>query len=174
MPDSVKIYDRITLEYAGGFPVAGGVGAICRDAKDGLWMMQERRIVCFSVATGQLKPQSVSLPEHVVTSNFSIDLEKGRMLVPNSGRDLNILIYGEIYTSPVLSGTFGERGGILSRTEKHLPGETAPLHFGGPRAVARIVVEIFSWQILLSRAVGALHWKLIARKKESCCGNWRA
>ena len=135
MPDSVKVYDRITLEYAGGFPVADGVGAICRDAKDGLWMMQERRIVCFSVATGQLKPQSVSLPEHVVASNFSIDLEKGRMLVPNSGRDLNILIYEEIYTSPVLTGTFGERGGILSRTEKHLSGETAPLHFGGPRAV---------------------------------------
>ncbi|WP_106828016.1 hypothetical protein [Parabacteroides pacaensis] len=135
MPDSIKVYNKEDMSYLRGYPVKGGVGLIYADNKDGLWMQQGQRILRIHQQNGKLLPQSVTLPEKVKNLSFVIDTYQDRLLVPNRGKDLNLLIYTHIYDQPILSGTFGTLGGVMSRDKNYLPGQAGPLRFSGPCAV---------------------------------------
>ncbi len=149
IPDSLKIYDKTTMSSTaiGGFRITeGGVGYLAADKRGFVWMLQPnlKRIVAINLTTGAIRPQStINLPANSDARSFSIDARESgqeRILVANSGQDLNILIYTNIYSSPSLSGTFGETGGILSKSPKagggeYLQGEAGPLRFPGPTGV---------------------------------------
>lgn len=135
MPDSIKIYDKTTMTFIKGYPVKGGLGQIYADGKGCLWMFQGHRLIRMEANTGKLKPQYVDLPEGVEANTCCIDVARKRLLIPNRGRDLNILIYSDIYAKPHLSGTFGTTGGLFAKTDGYVPGEVGPMRFTGPHAV---------------------------------------
>lgn len=134
-PDSIKIYDKRTMSLHSGYAVEGNAGPLYADGKGGLWMLKGRRIVRMQAFSGRLMSQHVDLPEHVNATTFCIDARRSRLLVPNHGRDLNILIYEDIFDKPRLTSTFGTRGGIYARKGGYVQGEVGPLRFTGPRAV---------------------------------------
>jgi hypothetical protein len=149
IPDSLKIYDKTTMSTTpiGGYPITdGGTGYLYADKHNFVWMLQpnRKRIVAISLSNGGIRPQStIQLPDDVDAKSFSIDTRENgqeRILVANSGKDLNVLIYTNIYTNPTLSGTFGITGGNLVRSPKndggqYLQGEAGPLRFPGPTGV---------------------------------------
>lgn len=141
IPDSLKIYDKESMSNTpiGGFRIPeGGVGYIYADKKGFVWMLQGQKIVAIDLRSGAVR-FTVELPEEVDAKTFSIDTRSGkeRLLVANSGKDLNVLIYTDIYKNPVLTSTFGEKGGILVKSAdgKYLQGQVGPLRFPGPTGV---------------------------------------
>ncbi|GHU69733.1 hypothetical protein FACS189413_09080 [Bacteroidia bacterium] len=149
IPDSLKIYDKTTMSNTAisGFRInEGGVGYLHADKRGFVWMLQPalKRIVAISLSNGGIRTQStINLPADADIKSFSIDTResgKERLLAANSGKDLNILIYTNIYTSPTLSDTFGVTGGNLVKSPKegggeYLQGEAGPLRFPGPTGV---------------------------------------
>lgn len=135
MPDSIKIYDKQTMRYHSGYPLEGEAGQIYADGKGGLWMFQGRKIVRMHANSGKRMPEYVDLPEDVDATTCCIDIHRNRLLIPNHGRDLNILIYDDIFRKPRLVSTFGVQGGIFTRRDGYVQGEVGPLRFTGPRAV---------------------------------------
>lgn len=132
MPDSIKIYDKTTMTYRCGYPVTGGVGQIYADNKHGLWMMRGKRIIRMDAMSGRLLPQSLTIPEEVTALSFSIDTYNNRLLLPNRGKDMNILIYENIYQQPTLAGTFGTQGGVFAQDTHFKAGEAGEYRFSGP------------------------------------------
>lgn len=149
IPDSLKIYDKATMSSVpvGGFQIdEGRVGYIAADKKGFVWMLQPdlNRIVATDLETGTFHSQLIiDLPEDSDARSFSIDTRESgaeRILVANSGKELNVLIYTDIYTAPVLSGTFGITGGVLVKSPKpeggeYLQGEVGPMRLPGPTGV---------------------------------------
>jgi hypothetical protein len=137
MEDSIFVFNKSILSSTPvrRFNISGGIGRIYADDKNGLWMLQKDKIIRLDQQTGKRLPQSVVLPEGVVAKSFSIDIVSGRLLVANSGKDLDILIYEDIYNRPVLTGHFGEKGGILSSSNIYKKGEYGPKRFMGPQGV---------------------------------------
>ncbi len=148
---SLKIYDKTTMAPSatanGGFEITEGeAGYIVADKKGYVWMYQPdmKRIVAISLTNGAIRPQSViTIPDDVVVSSFAVDTYKNRVLVPNSGKDLNVLIYTDIYNTPKQTSTFGVKGGIYVKSPKpaeegggeYLEGEMGHLRFPGPTGV---------------------------------------
>lgn len=148
---SLKIFDKTTMAPSttanGGFEITEGeAGYIVADKKGYVWMYQPdmKRIVAISLTNGAVRPQSViAIPDDVVVSSFAVDTYKNRVLVPNSGKDLNVLIYTDIYNTPALTSTFGVTGGIYVKSPKpteegggeYLEGEMGHLRFPGPTGV---------------------------------------
>jgi len=151
IPDSLKIYDKTTMSPSatsnGGFRITdGGVGYIVADKRGFVWMLQPalRRIVAINLTNGGIRPQStIQLPEDVIAKSFSIDTYNNRLLIANSGKDLNVLIYTNIYSAPVQTSTFGVKGGIFVKSPKpesegggeYLQGEMGHMRFPGPTGV---------------------------------------
>jgi hypothetical protein len=137
MEDSIFVFNKSALSSTPvrKFKVSGGIGKIYADDKNGLWMLQKDKIIRLDQKTGKRLSQSVALPEGVIAKSFSVDIVLGRILVANSGKDLDILIYGDIYNQPVLTGRFGEKGGILSKSNIYKKGEYGPKRFMGPQGV---------------------------------------
>ncbi len=149
--DSLKIYDKTTMSASqtsnGGFRVTeGGVGYISADKRGFVWMLQPslNRIVAISLTNGSIRSQStIVLPEGVEAKSFVVDTYNNRILVPNRGKDQNVLIYTNIYTAPVQSSTFGVKGGIYVKSPKpasegggeYLQGEVGHMRFPGPTGV---------------------------------------
>ncbi|WP_147381183.1 hypothetical protein [Parabacteroides sp. AM08-6] len=134
IPDSIKIYNSKTMTYLKGYPVKGGVGLIYADNKKALWMMRGKEIVRMEAMNGKLLPQSLTVPPEAEAVSFTIDLRKERLLLPNRGKDLNIMIYDDIYKKPRFAGSFGVKGGVFSRTKEFIPGAAGPCRFSGPCA----------------------------------------
>ncbi|MDR1335414.1 MAG: T9SS type A sorting domain-containing protein [Tannerella sp.] len=154
IPDSLKIFNKKTMSSTpiGGFRLLaddGGVGYLAADKRGYVWMLQpdRKRIVAISLRNGGIR-FTLDLPADANAKSFSIDTRASgqeRILVANSGQDLNILIYTDIYsnTAPTLSGTFGVTGGILVKSPKpaeegggeYLQGEAGHLRFPGPTGV---------------------------------------
>lgn len=146
IPDSLKIYDKATMssEPVGGFRITeGGVGYLAADKRGFVWMLQrgKSRIVAIDLRNGAIRQQSIiNLPAGTDARSFSIDTNESgeeRILVANSGKDLNVLIYTNIYAAPTLSGTFGVKGGVLGKSPKpeggeYVQGEMGHLRFPGP------------------------------------------
>ena len=86
--------------------------------------MQGREIIRLNAADGKILKQRLTLSEGVVANCFSIDNHNDRLLLPNSGVDMNVLIYHDIYNQPRLYTTFGKTGGVFAADEDHLEGET--------------------------------------------------
>lgn len=141
IPDSIKIYDKATMSSTpiGGFQIKdGGVGYLYADKKGFVWMQQGKTIVPINIANGAIRQQSIiTLPDSVDMRSFSIDTRSGqeRILIANSGKDLNILIYTNIYNAPALTGTFGQKGGILTKTNQFVQGQVGYLRMEGPTGV---------------------------------------
>lgn len=133
MPDSIKIYDKQQMSFISGYPLSGGLGLIYADNRQGLWMMRNDKIIRFNSTNGNLLPQQITIPPYAKVSSFSIDPINERLLLANCGKDMNILIYNQIYKQPVLVDSFGEKGGIFSQTSTHMAGETGEYRFCGPR-----------------------------------------
>lgn len=142
MPDSLKIYDKEKMSNTpiGGFRIpVGGVGYIYADKRGFVWMLQGgNKIVALDLRSGAVR-FTVELPEGAKAQSFSIDTRSGkeRLLVANRGKDLNVLIYTDIYKNPTLTSTFGEKGGILVKSAdgKYLQGQVGPLRLPGPTGV---------------------------------------
>ncbi len=134
MPDSIKIYSSKDMSYLKGYPVKGGIGLIYADNKKGLWMMREKNIIRMDAMTGKLLSQSLKVPEDVEALSFCIDVHNDRLLIPNRGKDMNVLIYENIYSQPLLKTTFGSKGGVFAKEGKYISGEAGPLRFSGPCA----------------------------------------
>lgn len=133
MPDSIKVYDKKNMSFVRGFHVDGGLGNLYADNRGGIWMLQGNKIIRFRQDNGGRLPQVVAIPEGVRVSSFSVDIYKDRLLIPDYGRNLNILLYTNIYDHPVQKSTFGVKGGVLSRSGDFLQGEAGPMRFCGPR-----------------------------------------
>lgn len=134
VPDSIKIYDRHSMLFHSGYPLKGNAGQIYADGKGGLWMLQGHKITRMRALSGKMLPQHIDLPEDVRATTFCIDVHRHRLLVPNHGRDLNILVYSDIFNAPRLATTFGIPGGVFARRDGYVQGEVGPLRFTGPRA----------------------------------------
>ena len=151
IPPMLKIYDKTTMApsaTAGGALeiTEGEAGYIVADKKGFVWMYQPdmNRIVAISLTNGAVRPQSViEIPEGVEVNSFGVDPYKNRVLVPNRGKDLNVLIYTDIYNTPTLTSTFGVTGGIYVKSPKpaeegggeYQEGEMGHLRFPGPTGV---------------------------------------
>jgi len=134
-PDSIKIYDSASMEYKGGYPVDEPAGLLYADERKGLWMMIPGRIIRLNASDGKATGLSVNIPDDVEALSFCIDSRNGRMLLPNRGKDLNILIFDNIFKSPKSSGSFGTKGGVFAKDKDYLKGEAGPLRFSGPTGV---------------------------------------
>ena len=137
MKDSIKVYRKSTMssEPTRTFAVEGGVGRLHADNKQGLWMLQGNKIIRMKQQDGTLFPQSITLPPGVNAQSFSVDYNRERILVANSGEDLNILIYTDIFNDPKLTDTFGETKGIFSSNGNYKRGQVGPMRFTGPCGV---------------------------------------
>ena len=146
IPDSIVLFDKTTMSSVrtGGFRITeGGVGQLAADRRGFVWMVQKdmNRIVAIDMRNGGFRPQStINLSDDVDVRSIAIDHANGRLLVANSGKDLNVLIYTDIYTAPKLSDTFGVTGGILVRSPKqgggeYLEGEVGENRLAGPTGV---------------------------------------
>ncbi|MEE0689835.1 MAG: hypothetical protein UCJ13_03265 [Bacteroidaceae bacterium] len=131
-PDSIKIYDAQTMKYEKGYPLPCPSGILFADDHEGLWMMKEDSVIRMKAETGERLPQTIKIPQDVNAVSFSIDTKRQRLLLPNRGKDLNVLIYSNIYKQPELTGTFGNKGGVFAQTGKYKKGEAGPLRFSGP------------------------------------------
>ena len=131
-PDSIKIYNTQTMEYVGGYPLHVPGGILYADNRKGLWMMTGNNIVRMKADSGEKLPQTIRIPEGIEALSFSIDIHKGRLLLPNRGKDLNVIIYKDIFKRPVMAGTFGQKGGVFASDANQMKGESGPLRFSGP------------------------------------------
>jgi len=134
LKDSIKIYDKATMKLLRQFEVEKDGGQMAADNRGGLWIVCGQVIKRFSQQDGK-KQLSFVVPRDAVPASVAFDPYQDRILIPNSGKDLNILIYKNIYTSPVLVATFGKKGGIFSKDKNHLQGQVGALRFCGPRGV---------------------------------------
>lgn len=149
IPDSIVMYDKTTMSSVRtrGFRITeGGVGQLAADKRGFVWMVQKskNRIVAIDLRSGAFRPQStIELPVDVDVRSIAVDMResgKERLLVTNSGKDLNVLVYTDIYTNPRQSGTFGVTGGILVRSPKkdggeYIEGEVGENRLAGPTGV---------------------------------------
>lgn len=133
MPDSVKVYDKRNMSFVRGFRMDGGLGNLYADNRGGIWMLQGNRIIRFRQDNGARLSQVVDIPAGVRVSSFSVDIYKDRLLIPDYGKGLNVLLYTNIYDHPVPDSSFGEKGGVLSGNGRFLAGEAGPMRFCGPR-----------------------------------------
>ncbi|WP_370757574.1 T9SS type A sorting domain-containing protein [Coprobacter secundus] len=139
MSDSLLVYDKETMSDVPlrRFKV-NNAGYLYVDKKGYVWMKEGNKIVPYNLMNGTILERSViTLPEGTDIRSFSVDTKSGkeRILMANSGKDLNILIYTNIYKAPELSSTFGEKGGILAKSGNYKQGEAGPLRFEGPTGV---------------------------------------
>jgi len=137
LKDSIKVYNKSTMsdKPVREFVIEGGLGVLYADNQGGLWMLQGNKIVRLSQQDGSLMGQSITLPVGVNANSFCVDSVNERILVANYGADLNILIYKNVFTTPIADGTFGHTGGIYTKTADYKQGQVGPLRFMGPRGV---------------------------------------
>ena len=143
-PECIKVYDKSTMTLVREFPSGLELGAkgkpdtrgkMYLDDQGGLWVLLENKVARISQQDGTLLKE-ITFPENTNVMGFCIDVKNSRLLAANRGKDSNILIYSDIYGSnPQFSETFGETGGVYSRTATHVQGETGPLRFTGPVGV---------------------------------------
>ena len=135
----IYVYNKATMNttYKRRLKIEGEVGHISLDAQWGLWMRRGNKIVRLSQLTGEAMGPEIVLPEgNYDFRSFSVDGQRGKLYVANSGRDLNVLIYDNIYNTPVLADTtIGTRYGFLSTEGGYKKGEVGPLRFTGPTGV---------------------------------------
>ena len=130
MRDSVKVFDKRTMRPVRQFAVEA-CGQMAADPKGGVWILHGRSVVRLSQRNGR-ELLRFELPADVEAASVAIDMHRHRLLIPNSGRNLDVLIYDNIYRSPRLAARFGTPGGIFSETDGHLRGEAGPMRFCGP------------------------------------------
>lgn len=129
--DSVKVYDKQTMKYVRRFAVPSGIGAMTADDEEHLWVMYDKELRCLSQRDGkQLK--AFFLPSGVEPGQQTYDARTRRLLIPNAGRDLNILFYDNLDAEPRLAGTFGQKGGVFAVDELHKMGQVGVGRFCGP------------------------------------------
>lgn len=144
-PDRIRVYDKLTMSLKREFPSGLELGEKRKpdtrgkmyfDNQNGLWILLDNKVARISKDDGTLLNE-ILFPEEANVMGFSIDLKNDRLLAANRGKDSNILIYEGIYNSEDtrMTGTFGETGGIYSKTETYVQGETGPLRFTGPVGV---------------------------------------
>ena len=131
-PDEVVVYETASMTRVGGFALDCPAGKLAADDRGGLWLLDKRQIVRLDARTGRATGVSVTLPADVVAPSFSLDLPRARLLVPNCGKDLNVLVYDNIYKQPRLAGTLGVKGGVFAADAKHKAGEAGANRFSGP------------------------------------------
>ena len=136
-PNYIRVYDKSTMNglYTRQFRIEDEVGLIALDNDWGFWMKKGNKLVRYSQLNGNKLGQEITFPENTVIHSFGIDAKQGKIYLANSGRDLNVLVYSNIYTTPVFSGTIGTTGGFLTKTDKYKKGEAGPLRFIGPTGV---------------------------------------
>ncbi|MBQ7964279.1 MAG: leucine-rich repeat domain-containing protein [Alistipes sp.] len=78
--------------------------------------------------------EHIDIPDGVVALSLTIDTENNRLLLPNRGKDMNVLIYTNIYKRPTLSSTFGSKGGIFAQNDQFKAGQVGEYRFSGPTA----------------------------------------
>ena len=135
--DTIKVYDtkNLTTIPIRNFKIPR-VGLLSPDNKGCIWMLQKptdvlpAKIIRFSI-NGAIQSQEIVLPVGVYPSAFSVDINKSQILVTDISENQNVIIYSNIYTKPVLSGSFGTKKGIHSG----IPGEVGPLKFNKPMGV---------------------------------------
>ena len=134
-PDTgrILVYDAVTMSETPlrSFPVANP-GRLDHDRLGYLWMLDKTqgKLIRLSL-TGEIQASSITFPSTTIPTAFCIDKVNDRILVANNGPDQNILIYTDIFTTPVLTSTFGATGGINSG----VAGLVAPLKFSEPKGV---------------------------------------
>jgi len=134
-PDAgeIKVYNATTMSQT---PVRAlsiaNPGSLDIDRLGFIWMLDtaQKKMVRFST-TGVVQSQSISFPAEVTPTTFCVDKVNDRILVCNNGNDQNVLIYTNIFTTPIQTATFGATGGINSG----IAGVIAPLKFSEPRGV---------------------------------------
>lgn len=133
MCDSVKVFDKESMRPVRQFAVAH-CGQMAADPKGGLWILHGQSVVRISQRNGRLLGR-IDLPEGVEAASVAVDRHRHRLLIPDCGRNLNIIIYENIYRTPRLASHFGTPGGVFAEADGHLRGETGALRFCGPRGV---------------------------------------
>lgn len=133
--DSIKIYDRNALQLINSYPLDEEAGLLYADGRRGLWMMTGKRIIRLHAADGKPYGLSINIPNDVEATSFCIDSRKERLLLPNRGKNLNILIYNNIFINPQLVDNFGTMGGVFACGNGYHKGECGPMRFSGPTGV---------------------------------------
>ena len=135
-PDEICVYETEGMTRVGGYPLDRPAGKLAADDHGGLWVLCTNEIARLDAATGRPTGVALKLPDGVVAPSFSIDLPRARMLVPNRGPDMNVLIYEDIYEAPRLAGTLGTKGGIFAVDSDHPMGAAGEGRFSGPYGAA--------------------------------------
>ncbi|MGE4567667.1 MAG: hypothetical protein AB7C90_00600 [Bacteroidales bacterium] len=132
----IKVYPLASMQSTPirEFPMPEGTRELRADARGGLWVMTGQRLIRVSQLDGEAMGQTISFAEDVDAASFFVDTLRNQIWVANRGIDQNYLQFGSIYKKPVLSGTFGQKGGFLSGTK--LKGRARARHFYYPSAVA--------------------------------------
>ncbi len=129
----IKVYNASTMSSIPlrSFAIAHP-GLLDRDRLGFIWMLDkvQKKLVRFNTG-GVLQSQAVDFPSGVIPKGFCLDRVNDRILVTNSGIDQNILVYTNIFTTPIQPATFGATGGIHSG----VAGAIAPLKFSEPSGV---------------------------------------
>ena len=131
-PDEVVIYDTARMERVGGFELTRPAGKLAADDRGGLWLMSAGEIVRLDAKTGRATGPSLKIPSGVTAISFGLDLPRGRLLLPNRGKDMNVLVFDNIYRRPRLAELWGVKGGVFASDAKHPSGAAGALRFSGP------------------------------------------
>jgi hypothetical protein len=135
----IRVYD--TSNLGGGqvasFPAPRARG-MAVDGAGGLWVLEQAsrsqpaKIVRFS-STGRPTGQVVTTVANPTA--IAVDTTRagaGHLLVTDDGPDQNVKIFDALASKPVLTGTLGVTGGVLSGVR---PGSVGPRRFNGPAGV---------------------------------------
>jgi len=126
--NTIKVYDTETMNYITSWTV-NKPGKMYMDKQQNLWVITNCDILKYNSGrvigknSGQLKLNrytqtgtlltQIDLPFDCVPTDICIDTQN-RILISDAGINEQILIYTSIDTTPVLSSTFGVKGGIYS------------------------------------------------------------
>lgn len=144
--NQVAVYDLATLSLSNEFAVTNPV-RIAVDSAGGIWVSHRNPGPDPATAAGNVydinEERGLARIDHYDADGHWLNalyLPKGgevgaihitaedTMLVADNGPDLNVKIYANISTAPILAGTFGEKGGVYAGP---VPGQTGPMRFRG-------------------------------------------
>ncbi len=132
----IKVFQLSTLQSTPirELPLPEGALQLRVDARGGLWVLTARNLVRVSQQNGREMGQNISFTNGVEAASFFVDTLRNQIWVANRGVDQNFLQYGSIYQKPLLTGSFGQKGGVFAGTK--LKGRARSKHFYYPSAVA--------------------------------------
>lgn len=110
----IYVYDAETMQLLEIWEDVPGPGNMALDREGNLWViLKDEGCAVSYTQSGEFRTQKAIFSDNVIPQALCFDKEN-RLYISDIGIGEQILIFDHLETTPTLSGTFGEAGGIYS------------------------------------------------------------